>query len=233
MAKANDIDELLSVSSDSDELLELIRADEIKVITDAIEQACTNMHRSWSGSNFGYHANVYYRGLSPKPAGKEFSREWGLMERWPTHSPDPGWEVMDEVFVKDALLSMAGEPDLDGLSKAVSDIRSKFDTLLATTSSILSAALSRDGNDAYLRARLDRAEKLEIPYLETIRQKLLPLQVVSRDSLAMGQGLKLSPHQAAADTALWVNFKSSENRCQGDRNQVNDGAVGSAARRTR
>lgn len=198
MARDDDIAELLSISSDCDEILARIQDSEIKGALDALDRASSQIHRAWSGSNLGYHANVYYRGLSPKPADSVFSREWGLKDLWPTHQPDPGWEIMDEDTVKQALLSTAGNPDLAALSEFASGVRSKLNALEAATTSILSAALSEHGNDTYLQGRLDRAEKLDVPHLEVIRQKLLPEQAFSRDSLAIGQGFKVAPHQYVA-----------------------------------
>ena len=40
-----------------------------------IQRSAEEAARAWSGSNIGYKATVYYRGLSPKPADSEFSPE--------------------------------------------------------------------------------------------------------------------------------------------------------------
>ena len=40
-----------------------------------IQRSAEEAARAWSGSNIGYQATVYYRGLSPKPADSEFSPE--------------------------------------------------------------------------------------------------------------------------------------------------------------
>ena len=39
--------------------------------------AATEIHKSWSCSNMGYHSCVYYEGLAPRPPGAQFSAEWG------------------------------------------------------------------------------------------------------------------------------------------------------------
>src|SRR5579863_9295051 len=74
----------------------------------ALRQVCDEVGRAWSGSNIGYHATVYYTGLRPKPPDVQFSAEWGLMDCWPTHQPDPGWEMMDYKDVNDYVVSRAG-----------------------------------------------------------------------------------------------------------------------------
>ena len=74
-----------------------------------LRQICDEVGRAWSGSNIAYHATVYYSGLKPKPPYVQFSAEWGLMDCWPTHQPDPGWEVMDYKDVNDYVVSQVGE----------------------------------------------------------------------------------------------------------------------------
>ncbi|HEX9863391.1 MAG TPA: hypothetical protein VGC03_00330, partial [Acidimicrobiia bacterium] len=44
----------------------------------ALMTAAEDVARSWSGSNIGFHANVYYAGLRSPPPGMHFSSEWGF-----------------------------------------------------------------------------------------------------------------------------------------------------------
>src|ERR1700757_2567600 len=77
-----------------------------------LRQVCEEVGRAWCGSNLGYHATVYYFNLQPKPPNVQFSVEWGLKDVWPTHQPDPGWQVMDEKEVKDYIASRVGQDDI-------------------------------------------------------------------------------------------------------------------------
>lgn len=43
----------------------------------ATAEAAAEIARSWSRSNLGYHATVYYQGFKMPPE-RAFSREWGL-----------------------------------------------------------------------------------------------------------------------------------------------------------
>lgn len=45
---------------------------------DALEAAAEDVGRSWSQSNLGYQANVYYQNYQVPPPGAMFSREWGF-----------------------------------------------------------------------------------------------------------------------------------------------------------
>src|SRR5580704_6945662 len=89
----------------------------------ALQQICDEVGRAWSGSNIGYHSTVYYAGLQPKPPYVQFSAEWGLADRWPTHQPDPGWETMDYKDVSDYIVSRVGRDELESAGRSVSLIR--------------------------------------------------------------------------------------------------------------
>jgi hypothetical protein len=44
--------------------------------------AAVAVHDAWSGSNLGYHANVYYDGFRKPPAGAQFSVMHGIGDDW-------------------------------------------------------------------------------------------------------------------------------------------------------
>jgi hypothetical protein len=62
--RAKDIDDLSAVASDADDLLAKINDRLFREQVEALVAACASVHRAWSGSNIGYHANVYYQGLN-------------------------------------------------------------------------------------------------------------------------------------------------------------------------
>lgn len=208
--RAKDIDDLNAVVSDADDLLAKINDNGLRKQLEALEAACDSIDRAWSGSNLGYHANVYYHDLNPKPAHVEFSSEWGLMDRWPTHQPDRGWVKMDDKAVEREILDRAGVPDLDKIRKYYEPLRDEFASLKATLTSILSAVLSGKTKDAYLQQRLDRAERTDVPSAARFAQAMLPGQMFSRDSLAMTQGLKVAPHQAVASEVVAIRALERE-----------------------
>jgi predicted nucleotide-binding protein len=160
-----------------------------------LSKVAKEVKQSWSGSNLGYHARVYYRGLKPKPPNVEFSTEWGLKDVWPTHQPDPGWEAMDGEAVRQEIIARAGNPSLEQIAGQLSPIRDTFFKLRGAATSILAAALSGNTKDKYLKDRLDRIEKLIAPTPDSIANTLPGGQTWSRDSLAAGQGITVAPHQ--------------------------------------
>ena len=127
--------------------------------------------RAWSGSNIGYQATVYYRGLSPKPANSEFSPEWGLMDVWPTHQPDRGWEQMDHQSVIEIILKRAGDPDWSAIEDDLGAIADELRRLKESAVSVLSSVLTKDG---YLERKLSEIEALSSPSLTAIQDSMIP-----------------------------------------------------------
>ena len=109
-------EELFQVADAAAEVLAYARADDLQKPLGAIRKACDEAKRAWSGSNLGYHANVYWKGLQPKPPEVQFSPEWGLVRRLGVRESAPwAWCTMDREEVIDAIISRAGSPDVDSL----------------------------------------------------------------------------------------------------------------------
>jgi len=179
-----------TITRDRERLLSLRRA------FDSLEHAANEIDRSWSGSNIGYHARVYYRGFQPTPAGALFSSEWGLMDRWPTHQPDPGWQLLDHKAVVDAVIARAATVDPQKLEQDLAPFRKLVGRHKENLASILTAAM-RSTKDRLLEKNLDEIESLETPAPGEVARRFLPKgQIFTRDSLALGEGLCVAPHQS-------------------------------------
>src|SRR5664280_2360372 len=197
MRTADLIEELIDVANSAALLRTNIRDEKLSVPLSAIRKACGEIDRAWSGSNIGYHATVYVAGLQAKPANVQFSSKWGLMNQWPTHEPNPLWQIFDDETVLKEIQRRAGNPDLDALTKELDQVRDGFCDLQERTKSIF-IALTSGHKDAFLDEKLARITKLTAPRPSAVGRQLLPSgQFWSRDSLAMTQGLRLAPHQTA------------------------------------
>jgi predicted nucleotide-binding protein len=206
---ATSTDELFEVADAAANLRARIRDEQLQNPLAAIHNSCEEAKRSWSGSNLGYHATVYYSDLQPKPPKVEFSPEWGLMERWGAHTPDRGWRTMDHQAVVDEILSRAGSPDRSTIEKELASIRENFFGLKERATSLLSANLS-DMKDSFLERKLTEIEDLQAPEARTIEAKLVHRGPGwSRDSLAVSQGGRIAPHQSII--ALPLSAKTLEN----------------------
>jgi hypothetical protein len=156
-------DELFQLADAAAAALIRCQAKEIQEPLRALHEMCNEVGRAWSGSNIGYHSTTYYAGLHPKPANVQFSAEWGLMDRWPTHQPDPGWTTMDYKEVSNYITSQVGDEELSAAG-AVTTIRADFESIKENAISVLTAILSTAA-DSFLKRQLDAIGKLEATHL--------------------------------------------------------------------
>jgi hypothetical protein len=207
-------EELSQVAESASQLRIRIRDKALKDPLGALRQSAENAARAWSGSNLGYHATVYYADFQPKPPAVQFSAEWGLEERWPTHVPDRHWWIMDKEAVIDQIVSRAGGHDLKVIDAQLEPIREDFDTLKQTAISILSVALNKTNSDSFLQNKLQELQKLAAPEPLKIAFGFLPKgQIMTRDTLALGQGLHVEPHQSVL--ALPLSAAATESAIDG------------------
>jgi predicted nucleotide-binding protein len=164
----------------------------------ALREACKQVARAWSGSNIGYHATVYFADFLPKPPEAQFSAEWGLEERWPTHQPHSGWRIMDREAVMDEIISRAGGADPKKLDIEVAPIRDDFTNLKENAISVLTAVHAALP-DTFLQRKLGEIEQLNPRDPHTIAMRFIRKgQVMTRDTLALTQGFHVAPHQTVS-----------------------------------
>jgi hypothetical protein len=189
-------DELLRVANDTAEALAQARSPALQKTLSALRKAADQAKRAWSGSNLGYHATVYYVDLQPAPPDAQFSPEWGLMDRWPTHQPDPGWSVMDHQAVFDELVRLAGNPDIETLTAKLASLRDTFSRLKERAISLLSVGHTK-ARGSFLDRKFTQIVSLEVTDPQSIENTLIETGAGwSRDSTAVTQGHRVAPHQS-------------------------------------
>lgn len=169
----------------------------------ALTEPAKEIHKSWSGSNLGYHALVYYENLKPRPPGAQFSAEWGLRDMSFTSMGTVGsWREYPADAVKSAIREQADYPDLSGVEEASSDLKSLVNRARGELLSVLTVALD-DREDTFLERLKEEAEGIKILTYSDICRAMLPNgQMMSRDSNAALAGVKIAPHQEIiAETA--------------------------------
>jgi predicted nucleotide-binding protein len=186
--------ELYDVARAAEAALLIVRDPSIKGPLECLRTASSEIERSWSGSNLGYHATVYCVGLQPKPPNMHFSSEWGLKDVWPAHQPHDAWMEFDHNDVVAEILRRAGSPNLEEINSKLAPVREHFHELKERSLSALTVAKGTY-QDAFLVRKIEQIEKLEAFDVSTIVRGILPNQVMSRDSLASHQGIKAAPHQ--------------------------------------
>ena len=192
-------EELLNIADHMEQLSARGHCSEIQQPIESIKLAAEKIDKAWSGSWIGYHANVYYYGLVPPPPGAHFSSEWGLTLGQDTSGD---WVELSTEEVKNAVLSEAGHPDLDLPRRVHEEIVIEFETNKSNIFSILEIA-NENFSDTFLSNLKKNLEQLSILSKNKLIGKMSPNgQIMSRDSLALTQGLRTPPHILVLSDAL-------------------------------
>jgi predicted nucleotide-binding protein len=161
---------------------------------EAVLSRAQELADSWSGSNLGYHANVYYAGLQRPPPGAHFSSEWGLQPSIVTRSVG-NWREYASDEVQRYCFSAAPELDPEGLQSRVAEATKAFKFARSRFKSIVSVAQHNE-QDTYINDLRSQADDLTIFTVDVgVRAQLPSGQFLSSDSLAVSQGLWPAPHQ--------------------------------------
>jgi predicted nucleotide-binding protein len=170
----------------------------------AVTEAANPFAKSWSGSNLGYQADVYYAGLKPRPPGAQFSSEWGIQQRHGRLGSKGDWQEFAREEVIAAIYQQADDPDLSKARAASASLAQGVEPLQAELMSALTVAVD-DTSDPFLKGLLESAGQCVIRDTHEIINALVPGgQFMTRDMLAATQGRRAAPHQSviAEMTAL-------------------------------
>lgn len=196
---------VLSMSELHEELLQI--ADKIELYAQEAKQeniilplsklaeAANSVGKAWSGSWLGYHASIYYNNFQVPPPGDHFSQEWGMEELFDQRDGTTGdWREYKNDDVIKAIHVLADNPNLDSARELSEKAENAFDTEKHEVLSLLSTILS-EKSDPFISNLKDDVEKLDVLSQSQIIRVLRPSgQFVSRDSLAVSQGLCTPPH---------------------------------------
>src|SRR5215469_12624326 len=186
--------ELLEIADGLENISERAAVPEVKEALERLEEAATRIGKSGSGSCLGYHSRIYHRGLKPPPPGAHFSPEWGMNDSWPIEATTGDWVEYDPDEVETAIRKIAGNPDLGPARDLAAAAESLFESSKADVLSILITVLAERG-DAFVASLKGQAEQIAVlSRTQVLRQWLPSGQLMSRDSLAMTQGIQAPPH---------------------------------------
>ena len=184
-------EELLAIADTMDTLVQRGFRPEIQEPLSQLEHAANEVAKAWSGSWLGYHANVYYEDLKPRPAGAHFSQQSGLKE--PYFSDTTGeWEEFDPASVEAAIHERAGNSDLTASDALREEAVREFKLHKLNALSIIETV---DSSDNFVKRLGGDLDKLRILDRSDLVNAWRPKgQFVSSDMLALGQGLWSPPH---------------------------------------
>lgn len=163
---------------------------------DRLADAAKKIGKAWSGSWLGYQATVYYDALQTPPPGAHFSQEWGLMSRFGIQGTSGDWREFSPEDLEKLIYEIAGNPNIEMLQKLSEEVAHTFESLKADMLSIFTTVLS-DESDPFLISLKEQTEKTKLLKQRDVIQGLKPEgQLISRDSLAVTQGLQIPAHLA-------------------------------------
>lgn len=167
---------------------------QLKEVT-ALANAANDIEGSWSGSWFGYHSRVYYKGFQYPPPGEDFSQEWGLKGTLYMGSRGDWIECKFDDVIQ-LINDKAGNPDL---AKIFSDGEKATEIFEEVKSQVLSIVYSNYGteNDKFFKGLVEKIEKTK-NYTENdfISVRKPKGRMMSRDMIAVEKGLVTPPHIA-------------------------------------
>lgn len=163
-------------------------------VLDSLRVAVAKVSKSFSGSWYGYHSRVYYAGFNAPPPGAHFSQEWGLKETLSGLGSRGDWRECSFDEVKEYVMRLAGSPNLDSIQGSVSEANRVFDSLKSEAMSVLHNELA-DGGDSFVESLRDQLSELEVLSDVDVIRRLQPRgQIMTRDSIVIGQGMQVPPH---------------------------------------
>ena len=151
---------------------------------DALEAAAEEVGRSWSMSNLGYQANVYYKDFQAPPPGAMFSREWGFHGMFQGTTGE--WEIHQVEQVTAYIEEKAGKPHLSEPRQQSEAIRADVDALIQQARSL--AAKIPTPQDDYLKENIEELQHITLPevgLLARVQMRGVTGQIMTRDAQAL------------------------------------------------
>jgi hypothetical protein len=171
---------------------------------DALEKSANEVGKAWGHSWLGYQSRVYYAGLQPPPAGAHFSSEWGFKELY-TMGTSGDWQEFPEDVVEAEIRHRAGDPDPSKAQAESDRVRKLFQQKRDDVISILRTARSKH-DDPFLDKLLEEAEQARAFTAGEFIEYMRPSgQMVSRDMIAISQGLWTPPHVSILAEVLAIS----------------------------
>jgi hypothetical protein len=169
---------------------------ENKALFSRVWDEAEGIGRSWSGSNIGYHAWVYYEDFQPPPPGAVWSMEWGKLRGPFSGGGSEGeWRQFNPDDVLRVIYQRAGDPNLDEIERLAAEAEREFEASRREAKSMIQTA-KEQGPDGRLDEILKEIDDIKVLTLSIGIMVQLPRgQLMSRDVEAMAAGRQGAPHQ--------------------------------------
>lgn len=158
-----------------------------------MRSAAESVGRSWCRSWLGYHARVYYAQFNEPPPGAVFSPEWGLSDSILRYTRGD-WVQYPETTVRQEISRRAGGTDVREARELSDQLEDTFGDAKATAISTLSTWLGAR-QDPLVAEYLQEVRNLKVlSASDFVRLEQPRGSLMSRDSLAVTQGIQIPPH---------------------------------------
>jgi len=187
------VTELKGIYQELQSFAESLNKPEIIKPLDSLEKSANKVGKAWGHSWLGYQSRVYYKGLEPPPPGANFSSEWGFTELY-TIGTRGSWSQFPDGAVEAEIKKRAGNPDITIAQKAADKGRTLLEQKRDDVVSILRTAKATHA-DEFLEKLLEEAEQVKALSGPELIMYMRPSgQLMSRDVIALTQGLWTPPH---------------------------------------
>ena len=188
------VSELQHVSEELQSFAESWGKPEIVKPLEALEKSANEVGKAWGHSWLGYQSRVYYEGLQPPPPEANFSSEWGFQQLYTIPCTSGDWRQFPEDAVEIEIKKRAGNPDITEAQQAAEKGKKLFEQKRDDVASILRTA-TNGRKDPFLEKLLEETEKIRVFTLAEFVKSMQPSgQLISRDAIAISQGLWTPPH---------------------------------------
>jgi hypothetical protein len=156
----------------------------------ALRDAIEAVHESWSQSNIGYHAELYFREFERPNLGQRFDPEWGGIDGIPE-----GWHDRTRAEIEAHIEAQAGASIAEFVTAVDVEVRAARE--LTEDVEIASAPIRSLSGLEREKALLDALVAVDFA-------PAAPITIhggMSRDSMAIAQGGRAAPHQLAYQPA--------------------------------
>lgn len=165
-------------------------------VVEKLEEAIRTIGRASSNSWIGYQSRVYYKNFETPRPGDHFSSEWGFESTF-VQPVSENWAEYRAEDVKQLIFDMADVSEDSEYVKKSIEVGKKFSSLKDELVTLLTVILESTKSESIEEIR-DEAKKLKSHYTQDqlISVRRPKGQFMTRDSLAMSQGIIAPPHIA-------------------------------------
>lgn len=190
-------EELLALENHLMQLAQDAQSEGIKSITDSLEKAVNRVSRAFSGSWLGYHSCIYYSDFATPPPGACFSPEWGFrMSEFADllDGTKGAWKEYSYEDVKNYIFQLAGNPDIVKAEEKIFLLSKDLIACKEEIRSILTAESNRN-SDTFFTSLIEELQNTSLGSKNKIIKRIQPQgSLISRDTTAVSQGIRIPPH---------------------------------------